>query len=191
MFEFLGLLIFCAIPVGVLYLWLRKRKRKPAPVVAESVPDHYKVMLHGHDLSKWNYLGYSHCKYVNEAGETTSEYPIFLFANKKNDKRRSYHVSIAADKHSYVEKYVKPWAAGEGNIYQLIGGEGRSPSDYLRAYMIEHYNSEWDNTTHWWGTSDKAKYTAAQSKQKRERKAKEEKPEDASNVVSVNFGKQA
>jgi hypothetical protein len=59
--------------------------------------------------------------------------------------------------------------------------------------MLDRFSAEWDAETNWWGTSDKAKYNSAQTKQKRERKPKEVKTETnpESNVVTVEFGKQA
>jgi hypothetical protein len=150
----------------------------------------------GHDLRKWNYLGYTRCSYISEAGDTTSVYPIFLFVSKNNHKRRSYYVAGDAGgyvekSHQYINRTVKPWAAGEGEIYHIIQGKENYPSDYLREYMLEHFNSEWDTTTNWWGTSDKAKYNSAQNKQKRERKTKPKAAETDTNVVTVDFGKQA
>lgn len=173
--------------------WFKKKKPKKA---AAEVQPKEKVLLHGHDLSKWNYLGYTRCSYVGENGKTTGEYPIFLFADKNNDKRRSYHISndpsgYVEKSHNFVNKYIKTWAAGEGEVYHRVQGEHSHPSDYLKQYMLDRFSAEWDDSTHWWGTSDKAKYTAAQNKQKKERKAKEDTPESESNVVSVNFGKQA
>lgn len=195
MFEFVGILVFIAIPVGVFYLGYRKLKRKTPSEVA-STDD--KVILHGHDLAKWNYLGYCRCSYVDENGNTTGEYPIFLFVDKKNEKRRSYYISgdtagYVDKSHQFVNKYIKTWAAGEGEVYHRIQGEHSLPSDYLKAHMLDKYSAEWDASTHWWGTSDKAKYTSAQNKQKRERKNKETKTETKpeTNVVTVEFGKQA
>ena len=172
--------------------WLkRKSKTKKGQALLEPTE---KVVLHEHDLAKWNYLGYREIHFVDENKVVTGRYPIFLFADKDNDKRRSYFISATnpvyvETNHSYVCKSLKPWAAGEGEIYHLIQGESGAPSDYLKDYMFEHYNAEWDKATHWWGSSDSAKYTTAQNKQKRERKTKEAKPE--SNVVVVEFGKQA
>lgn len=155
-----------------------------------------KVILHEHDLSKWNYLGYREIYFVDEDKVVTARYPIFLFADKENDKRRSYYLSATnpsyvETNHSYVNKTLKPWAAGEGSIYHLIAGENACPSDYLKEYMLEHFSSEWDSATNWWGSSDDAKYTTASNKQKRERKTKEAKAVPESNVVTVEFGKQA
>ena len=197
MIDIIVILLFTAAPVIFLYLGYRKFKRKIVQQTAEAVvnklpdPDSEVVMLHGHDLSKWNYLGYTRCSYVDEAGKTTSEYPIFLFASKKDMKRRSYHITseYAEKSHPYMNRNVKPWAAGEGDIYYLISGDGNYPSDFLKQYMLDTFSTEWDTSTRWWGTNDKAKYNSAQNKQKREQKKKETVTED--NVVTVEFGKQA
>lgn len=196
MFEFIIFVGVCSLPFVGLYLWWRGSKRKSADTSQSKIETTDKVLLHGHDLSKWNYLGYTRCSYVDENGKTTGEYSIFLFADKNNDKRRSYHIwndtSGYVDKsHSFVNKYIKPWAAGEGEVYYRVHGEHSHPSDYLKQYMLDRFSAEWDDSTHWWGTSDKAKYAAAQNKQKEERNVKEDDPESESNVVSVNFGKQA
>lgn len=169
-------------------IWF-KRKKHSDEVVAEADD---KVMLHAHDLSKWNYLGYTRCTYVDEDGRTTSEYPIFLFVSKNDMKRRSYYINseYVEKNHAYMNKSVKPWAAGEGEVYHLINGKGNNPSDFLREYMLDTFGAEWDTDTNWWGTTDKAKYNSATNKQKRERKAKP-KTETENNVVTVEFGKQA
>lgn len=186
----IGFLVFVSV-ILLAYIVIREyssRKRKPLTVATE------KAMLHGHDLSKWNYLGYTRCSYIDDYGNTTGEYPIFLFADKKNDKRRSYYISgdiseYVDKNHKCVNKYIKTWASGEGEIYQRIQGENNYPSDYLKQYMLEHYKVEWDSSTNWWGTSDKAKYTAAQNKQKKEHNTTEAPTKSENNVVSVNFGK--
>jgi len=154
------------------------------------------VILHGHDLSKWNYLGYTRCTYVNEEGKTTGEHPIFLFVSKNNEKRRSYHIAgdvggYVERTHPYILKSVMPWAAGEGEIYQHINSAGNYPSDYLKEYMLDRFGAEWDTETNWWSTNDKAKYNSAQNKQKRERKTTTVKTEPTGNIVTVDFGKQA
>ena len=197
MIDIFIILLFTAAPASILYLGYRRFKRKMIQQTTKAVvnklpdPDNEVVMLHGHDLNKWNYLGYTRCTYVDENGNTTSEYPIFLFSSKKDMKRRSYHINseYAEKNHSYMNKSVKPWAAGEGEIHHLISGDGNRPSDFLKQYMLDTFGSEWDTSTRWWGTNDKAKYTSAQNKQKRERKKKETVTED--NVVTVEFGKQA
>ena len=185
-----GFLVFLSV-ILLAYIVIREyssRKRKPLAVATE------KAMLHGYDLSIWNYLGYTVCSYVDSRGNTISEYPIFLFADKKNNKRRSYYIQGDSTKtvdasHVYVNKNIKPWKAGEGEIFTYISGKGNYPSDYLKQYMLEHYKVEWDSSTNWWGTSDKAKYTAAQNKQKKEHNTTEAPTKSESNVVSVNFGK--
>lgn len=197
MIDLFIILLFTVVPAAILYAGYRKFKRKMIQQTTEAVvnklpdPDDEAVMLHGHDLSKWNYLGYTRCTYVDEDGKITGEYPIFLFASKKDMKRRSYHINseYAEKNHSYVIKEVKPWAAGEGDIYYLISGEGNKPSDFLKEYMLEHFSCEWDTTKKWWGTNDKAKYNSANNKQKREQKKKETVTDN--NVVTIEFGKQA
>lgn len=197
MLDLIVILLFTFSPAAILFLGYRKFKRKMIQQTTEAVvnklpdPDNEVVMLHGHDLNKWDYLGYTRCTYVDENGNITSEYPIFLFASKKDMKRRSYHITseYAEKSHPYMNKCVKPWAAGEGEIYQLISGEGNSPSDFLKQHMLDTFSAEWDTSTKWWGTSDKAKYNSAQNKQKREQKTKKAEPE--TNVVTVDFGKQA
>lgn len=172
-----------------MFSWFKKKSKiKDQLVVIEPEPE-YRVMLHGHNLAKWNYLGYTRCSYLNEKREIVSEHPIFLFVSKKDMKRRSYYISSEyVDKnHAFMNKTVKPWAAGEGEIYHLINGTENKPSDFLKEYMLNEYGAEWNSGTNWWDTSDAAKYTAANNKQKRERKIETE-PE--SNVVTVDFGKQ-
>lgn len=169
----------------------RKKKSDSAP----ATPDN-KVMLHGHDMAKWNYLGYTYCYYSNTDGGVDSECTVFLFVDKNNEKRRSYSTpgpnGAYFDKnHSYVQQTIKPWAAGEGEIWHVISGKKNKPSDYLKEVMFEKFSSEWDSETNWWGSSDNAKYTSASNKQKRERKPKEVKAIPESNVVTVEFGKQA
>lgn len=173
----------------MIFNWFKRNKKSNSTEV--DVDD--KVILHRHDLSKWNYLGYTNCRYVDEDGKTLVSYPIFLFSSKTNNKRRSFYCSSGANTHNFIEKYIKPWAAGEKDIYTHIQGKDNYPSDYLKEYMLEHYNSEWDTQTNWWGTSDKAKYNSAQNKQKQDRKNKEDKPQVKveDNVVSVEFGKQS
>ena len=194
MLEFFGIVFFLSIPAGLFYLGYRFQKNKRRVVQntenTKLVEPEDKIILHEHDLAKWNYLGYTNCRYIDDAGKTLVSYPIFLFASKNNDKRRSYHCSSGAKDHTYVEKTVKPWAAGEGNIYSIVSGKDNYPSDYLKAYMLEHYSREWDNETKWWGQSDKAKYESAQTKQKKQRKHKVE-TQTENNVVTVEFGKQA
>ena len=189
MSEFFAVVFFTSIPFILFYVGYRlssKRKKK----VEQAPLSKDRIILHGHDLSKWDYLGYTQCKYVDENGNTTGEYPIFLFSSKNDMKRRSYHITneYAEKNHSYVNKTVKPWAAGEGDIYHIISGEGNKPSDFLKEHMLDTFGAEWSSDTKWWRTNDKAKYTSAQNKQKRERK-KETVTED--NVVTVEFGKQA
>lgn len=171
-------------------IWFKRKNKSEDSTVA---PEE-KVILHGHDLSKWNYLGYTRCSYVDSDGNTTSTYPIFLFVSKKNEKRRSYTIAGTSTdhvkkSHRYILETVDPWSAGEGEIWHLISGAGNKPSDYLKEYILDRFGSEWDSEANWWGSNDTAKYNSANNKQKRDRKKKETTHE--SNVVTVDFGKQA
>ena len=191
------LVVFVLIPSTILFVGYRKFKRKmvteTTKAVLDGLPDpDSPVILHGHDLAKWNYLGHTRCQYIDEHDNITGEYPIFLFASKTDLKRRSYHVTneYVAKNHSFINKFVKPWAVGEGAVYALISGQGNKPSDFLKEYMLENFSADWDTETKWWGQSDKAKYESAQTKQKKQRKPKVE-TQTENNVVTVEFGKQA
>ncbi len=195
MIDLIIILLFTLAPAAILFLGYRKFKKRVIEETTEAVYDGLPdpdapVILHGHDLSKWHYLGYSNCSYINEHKEKITSYPIFLFVSKKDEKRRSYHVSAGGKTHAFVEKYIQTWAAGESEIYARIQGEDNYPSDYLKAYMLDRFSAEWDDETNWWGTTDKAKYKSAQNKQKREKKPKAETTPET-NVVTVDFGKQA
>ena len=168
----------------------RKFKKTRAPN-AESAD---KVMLHGHNLDQWNYLGYTRCTYVDEKGDITGEYPIFLFASKKDIKRRSYHITseYAEKNHPYMNKHVKPWAAGEGEVYRLIGGEGNEPGDFLKQYMLDRFGVEWDSTKNHWVSSENAKYQSEQRKQQSKRKDPPNQGSGAAKdpvVIAVDFTK--
>jgi hypothetical protein len=174
-------------------IWFNRNKNSkdiPATATLKDVDD--PIILHKHDLARWNYLGYTRCCYTDENGNIQSEYPIFLFASKNDEKRRSYHIDseYVEKNHPYINKSVKPWAVGEGEIYHLIKHEGNYPSDYLKEYMLDRFSAEWDAETHWWSNSDKAKYNSANKKQKREQKAKAETVPET-NIVTVDFGKQS
>jgi hypothetical protein len=172
--------------------WFSRKKKSDDATV---IPDD-KVTLYGHDLDRWNYLGYTYCYYSDTDGSVSSDCTIFLFVDKNNEKRRSYSIPTPGgeyfDKnHKFVLQSIKPWVAGEGEIWHMIRGKKNQPSDYLKEFILEKFSSEWDTETNWWGSSDSAKYTTANNKQKRERKPKEVKTVPESNVVTVEFGKQA
>lgn len=195
MVDVLVILLSTLVPSVILFLGYRKFKKKmvveTTKAVYDGLPDpDSPVILHGHDLSKWHYLGNSMCYYTNEKKEKIATYPIFLFVSKNDEKRRSFYVSAGGKTHTFVERFIQPWAAGEGDVYVRIQGEDNTPSDYLKAYMFDKFSAEWDENTNWWGTSDKAKYNSAQQKQKSEKKPKAETKAEG-NVVTVEFGKQA
>lgn len=124
-------------------------------------PPKQKVVLHGHDLSKWHYLGYTCCKWIGDGGETVDKNLVFLFCDKRDEKIRSYHIDndigrCCERSHTLVSSHIKPWAAGEGNLYSLISkSEFNKASDYLKEYMFEKFHHEWDNESNWWKRSTK------------------------------------
>jgi len=145
-----------------------------------SVVESKKVILHGHDLSKWHYLGYTCCKWTDKNGNITDKNLVFLFCDKRNEKIRSYHIDNDIGRtceqiHPYVSAHIKPWAAGEGQLYTLIQSDTHNQaSDYLKEYMFENFHHEWDNETKWWKRSTKPVPT---------------KTPDEPEVVKVDFGK--
>jgi hypothetical protein len=144
-----------------------------------------KVILHEHDLSKWHYLGYTNCRYVDSDGKDIAVWQIFLFVDKNNEKRRSYYVpsdSFLVSNHQYMNMTVKPWAAGEKEIYSIISGKGCYPSDYLKEYMMKKFSVVWSNKKNWWVSDDDAKYEQAVNKQK------ENIIKTDGNVIQVPFG---
>jgi hypothetical protein len=174
--------------------WFTKRNKESAPVSEKSTD---KVILHNHDLSKWNYLGYNLCRFIDSNGDTARECTMFLFVDKNNNKRRSYFLAGPDSRymethHSYIYETLKPWAAGEGSFYGLIHGENAVPSDFLREYVLEHFSSEWSNKTNWWVSTETAKYKSAKNKQEKTATVEDQKPELVSdgNVVSVKFRKE-
>jgi hypothetical protein len=176
------------------FWFTQKRNKEPAPVSEKSRD---KVILHDHDLSKWNYLGYSVCRFVDSNGDTTRECTMFMFVDKNNKKRRSYylagpHSRFMETHHPFIYDTLKPWAAGEGSFYGLIYGKSAVPSDFLCEYILEHFSSEWSNKTNWWVSTETAKYKSAKNKQEKTATVEDQKPELVSdgNVVSVKFRKE-
>lgn len=146
-----------------------------------------KVILHGHDLSKWNYLGYNTASFNDGNGKDTAVCPVFFFASKTNDKKRS--VYLLEDNAAYFRKYhtwvntkLYPWQAGEGEIWDLISGKRSDPSDYLKDLMKEDHSCVWNSKKGWWDTNDNVQYDLAVEKQK------DEKVKVEDNVVHVPFG---
>lgn len=193
-FTILPLILLAGI---VVYLEVSRGFTKKNSMVKNNSPKHHvvlpepedKVILHGHDLGKWHYLGYTSCSYVDENGKTIEDILVFLFASKNDLKRRSFYTGnkSAEKNHTYISGKVKPWAAGEGKVYYLINGKNNLPSDFLKEYMLENFSSEWDEKTNWWSTADEAKYNSAKIKQKNEENTKK-KVAVENNVVAVDFG---
>ena len=87
MIEFFILLVFGVAPLLAIYIGYRKlnksSKKKTITETVKSAEPSDQVILHDHDLAKWNYLGYTRCLYVDENGKTTGEHTIFLFSSKR------------------------------------------------------------------------------------------------------------
>lgn len=139
-----------------------------------------KVMLHGHDLSKWHYLGYTCCKWTGDNKKIVDKNLVFLFCDKRNEKIRSYHIDndtrgYCEKYHTFISSHIKPWAAGEGELWHMISSdEYNKVSDYLKGYMFERFHHEWDNESKWWKRSTKPVPTNTL---------------DEPEVVKVEFGK--
>lgn len=164
-------------------LWLFGKNKKKS---STQTPKVEKKILHNHNLDKWHYLGFLELK-LDE-----SVYPVFLFVDKNDHSKRSYTITgvypdLARKYHPYVTKYIDPWTTGEYELYTF----SKSPSKWLKEYMLEKFSSVWDNKTEWWVSNDNAKYQSAQKKQT----SKKTPPNQGSGakkdpvVVQVDFGK--
>lgn len=160
--------------------WFKKKQK----------PQDDRVILHGHDLAKWHYLGYSSCRFLNDRGETSAEFPYFLFVRKEDFTHRSSFIpdeKVAVRSHPFFNKQVKPWVAGEKPIFYLIRGRGSVPSDFLSEYMLETYGKKWDSKLAEWYSTHDAKFKQAYIKQKT-KPTVNTLPE--TNIVTVDFGKE-
>ena len=87
--------------------WFSKKKSK-GPIVGPKEPEETKVILHGHDLSKWQYLGRVDVGVIED-----EDHPVFLFCKKDNHSIRSYTITGSyveqAKKHRYVINALEPW----------------------------------------------------------------------------------
>lgn len=109
--------------------------------------------LHGVNLEKWHYLGYSEITYsFNDTKETINAH-VHLFALKDDLSRR--HYELVADNNYYFQKFLKHtwitvfaelWKAGEEELYQPV----HSPSRWLKDYMLEQHQHIWDTKKKWW-----------------------------------------
>lgn len=164
-----------------MFNFFRKKNKSVA-----SNPD--KMVLHGHNLAVWNFLGFLDLKYNNIS------YPVFLFSRKDNSKKRSYSIpndtgNYVKKYHTYVSKYLDPWKIGEKKIYTYVS----NPSDYLKEYMLEHYACVWDQEKNWWTTNAQSKYDQTVKKQNNSMKTESSvqvKSEPDTNVVKVEFNGQ-
>ena len=99
-----------------------------------------KDMFAGHDLNKWNYLGYSHISFTyTDANGRKDEGVIFFFEHIKTLKRSYYlkaDYEYLRDKfqktHPYVYLHANRWKIGELLHSYLI--------QFPSAYCQEHYS---------------------------------------------------
>jgi len=158
-------------------------------------------MLYEHDMAVWHYLGYKIIKYGKE------EQYVFLFCRKDNLDIRSFKIvgpdsNWCIKNHPYILRNIIPWTAGNDAFYFYARDD---QSQWLNAYMLEHYKCVWDQETSWW-EPEKTKYDQAVTKSQKKNTetpttrgvkltlVKSEKPilngqQQNSTVVHVDFTK--
>lgn len=114
-------------------------------------------ILYGHDLSKWNYIGYDQSSYA--------DYDIAIhYFESLDEKRRSYHcvcvneISLKLWRKSTKSTLSELWRTFQSPLYQCAY---KDPSAYLREYMKKNFRSEWSKEKKWWIQTKKAKYEGA------------------------------
>ena len=157
--------------IGTLFIWAKSDFAEPKEE---------KIMLHRHDLSKWNYLGYGDIKDSKEITALTAH-----FFSSKTDTKRSFHIICNQDylkrtykTLSYYHKYILPWSTGEYRLYELVTG---NPSHWLTNFMLTEHNCIWDKEAKWWVKSKTKSIPPVPPK------SKVTKSED--NIVTVDFKK--
>lgn len=105
-------------------------------------PFQKKVKLHGFDLAKWTYLGYSLVTFKNERGQVTSECYVHFFEHKFSELRKfklffpkDYEFvknSFKRD-HSYISIGCENWRIGEHNHADFI----KYPSSNVKSDKIQ------------------------------------------------------
>lgn len=160
---------------------------KSSPPVIKSPPK----MLHGFDLSIWEYIGYSDIKYIDTEGNTTSSCCVFCFCRKNDYSIRDYKLQYTSFKyHTWVLKEADLWKANLRELYSCINKE---PSVFLKKYMEEKYKNWWNPETNWWTNEENAKYQHAKKEQQSNFKTKNSPLTDIKeegNIVTVNFDKE-
>lgn len=161
-----------------MFKWFKNKKNKQDVISKDS-----EVLLHGHSLNEWMYLGYTTI--------TLNEYEccIFMFVSLSDIKKRSYTLkSYNLDKfkkyHSFIPKFVEPWAAGDGEIWRLV----TSPSSDFRNWMLDHYGVFWNFDKKWWDTNEQTKYHSAKKKEEL-KKTSTSNSVSEDNIIQVNFEK--
>ena len=137
--DIISLVSFGAFTIGALLWLLFHRKKKKSS-----------RLLHGFDLNKWHYLGYTTPEFVYSKNDK-EKIDVALFVRIDDDSRRAYkmlgshyQVSKFAD-HPYMNRVVKPWAAGTGNLYTPV----LSPSEDLKN-RLRSRGYEWDDEKNCW-----------------------------------------
>lgn len=166
--------------------WLKgKNKEKYVPNLFQGV-----------DLNKWAYLGYARISYHDENKVETMSAKIMFFCAYASDDPDDLTLDIDTRKwvfstasrdelfryHQFIDQ-ANLWRIGENDIFQLIN----PPSQALKEYMLENYDSVWSTEKNWWVQDNQsvedAKYKEAVDNQKKPDKIIE------ANIVKVNFKK--
>lgn len=166
--------------------FLLLRKKKPVAAVAQQ-PKEWKNEFQGFDLDVWAHLGYVVLKI------DSNEYIVHQFCKRDDHSIRAFRAQGSdyakqqlETYHTYIHRYLQPWAMGSKEIYSYI----THPSRFLEEYMAERFGHSWSSDTNWWVPSEQAKHSAAAKKQKATTKKKETPVTSVEeNVVQVNFGK--
>lgn len=140
------------------------------------------VMLHGFDLSAWDYLGYT-TLFFNVKGK--KEYPsnCFFFVNKKNPKKKQYHFSCSSTyiremfhaQHVWIHTVIPLWMAGEKQDYEVVTTQ---PSQWFLDKILREKKWSFNYTTNWWENASedqKFKLAAEQQKKKKPKTSKSSK----------------
>ena len=101
-----------------------------------------KNVFYGHDMSKWDYLGFVNVTWVG------NKYPVFFFKHKTKNLR-SYYADPFLQKHGRINLHKSRLEAqkkGLFPIYYLI----EIPSSFLHDMMEKENGWVWSNKEKWW-----------------------------------------
>lgn len=149
--------------------------------------------LHGFNLNKWEYLGYTEISINYTDVKYKETVTAFFFMDKEDHNRRKYILKgEGSDKkkfkdHPWVERVAELWVAGEKDWYAPITD---NPSKYTRARILREYASVWSDEKNWWVSNNASKYASAKANQdEQEESAEDNIVEVQGNVLTVDFGK--